>query len=243
MFTSVPLTNILFIDIETAPCFAEFNQLTPELQTIWSNKISKLQPEDTNYADIYLEKAGLYPEFGKIICISAGFFIPKTDSKELILRIKSFFENDEKELLTNFFLVLKTFFSNPPYKRFLCGHNLKEFDIPYLIRRGLIHRLSIPSVLDVNALKPWETPFIDTLQIWKFGDYKSFISLELICLSLNIPNPKAAIKGADVAEVYWHKNNLQQICHYCQQDVIAIARLMQLFKNKEIIKEKDIVFV
>jgi predicted PolB exonuclease-like 3'-5' exonuclease len=169
-------------------------------------------------SDLYQQKAAIFAEFGKIICISVGMW----SHKELRLKIKSFFGNDEKTILAEFIDFCQKLKST---KYLFCGHNIKEFDIPYICRRMLIQDFKIPKILDFQNKKPWDVQMIDTLQLWKFGDYKHYVSLDTLTTIFGVPSPKEEIDGSMVGDVYWKENNLSKIVAYCQRDVEAVAQL------------------
>ncbi len=240
MFESLLSEDILFIDIETAPQKAEFVELPEHFQHLWDKKSSYFRTDDQLAADVY-ERAGIYAEFGKIICISAGVIIQKNG--ERYYRVKSFHDDDEKKLLLAFNDMLEKFTSNPGKK--LCAHNGQEFDYPYIARRTLINGLRLPKILDVAGAKPWEVKdrLLDTLQMWKFGDYKNYTSLDLLCAVFNIPTPKDDIDGSQVARVYYQEGDLDRIIRYCEKDTLALANLMLRYKGEPIIPIEHLLIV
>jgi predicted PolB exonuclease-like 3'-5' exonuclease len=183
--------------------------------------------------DELYERAGIYAEFGKIICISAGYVIQKNG--ELFFRVKSFNDDNEKKLIGNFFNAWEKF--SRAGKRRLCGHNAQEFDFPYIARRALVNNLRLPKIFDIAGSKPWEVKetLIDTLQLWKFGDYKHYTSLSLLCELFNIPTPKDDIDGSQVAKIYWEDNDIDRIVSYCEKDTLAVANLLLKYKGDKII--------
>ncbi|MBN1387692.1 MAG: 3'-5' exonuclease [Bacteroidales bacterium] len=223
-------SRILFLDIETAPVVGSFDELSPEFQVLWDKKSSHFRSEEQNAADVF-ERAGIYAEFGKIICISAGFITGHDNN--MSLRLKSFFSDNEKQLLEDFSVMLNNFSANK--EALLCAHNGKEFDYPYIARRMVINGLKIPAVLDNAGEKPWEINLLDTMELWKFGDYKSYTSLELLAGLFNIPTPKDDIDGSMVADIYWKENDLPRIAKYCEKDVIALVQVFLKFRNNNII--------
>lgn len=232
MFETISSEDILFIDIETVPQHSDLNEVPEQLQHLWDKKSSHFRDENQLAADVY-GRAGIYAEFGKIICISAGGIIQKNG--ERIYKVKSFHDIDEKKLLLDFNDMLEKFTSNP--KKKLCAHNGQEFDYPYIARRSLINGLRLPKILDISGAKPWEIKdrLLDTLQMWKFGDYKNYTSLELLCAIFNIPTPKDDIDGSEVANVYYKERNLERIVRYCEKDTLALANLMLRYKGEPII--------
>jgi 3'-5' exonuclease len=238
MLDQIQPENILFLDIETVPKYSHFSDLPEVEKKLWGKKSKFLRTNEQSDEEIY-ERAGIFAEFGKIICISAGFI--HLEGSQRRVRIKSFSGNDEKKLIQEFKLMLKTFGERKDFS--LCAHNGKEFDFPYLARRMLINGLVIPEVLDVAGKKPWEVNFIDTLDLWKFGDYKHYSSLELLAYIFGIPSPKDDIDGSMVSDVYYDKKDLPRIVQYCEKDVITVIQLILKFKGQELISEDNIVIV
>ncbi len=240
MFDTISSEDILFIDIETVPQHPDLFELTEHMQHLWDKKSSYFRNENQLAADVY-ERAGIYAEFGKIICISAGGIIQKNG--ERFYKVKSFHNEDEKKLLSEFNDMLEKFTSNPGKR--LCAHNGQEFDYPYIARRTLINGLRIPRILDISGAKPWEIKerLLDTLQMWKFGDYKNYTSLDLLCAVFNIPTPKDDIDGSQVAKVYYLEGNLDRIIHYCEKDTLALANLMLRYKGEPIIPIENMLIV
>jgi 3'-5' exonuclease len=240
MFESLSSEDILFIDIETAPQKAEFGELSERFQQLWDKKSIYFREENQLPSDVY-ERAGIYAEFGRIICISAGVIIQKNG--ERFYRVKSFHDSDEKQLLKDFNAMLEKFMSNPGKK--LCAHNGQEFDYPYIARRTLINGLRLPKILDISGAKPWEIKdrLMDTLQMWKFGDYKNYTSLDLLCAVFNIPTPKDDIDGSQVARVYYVEGDLDRIIRYCEKDTLALANLMLRYKGENIIPMENLLVV
>ncbi len=234
---ALPINNILFLDIETVPQYPDYTQLPEDWKQLWdtkSNSLSKYHEGQTN--ESLYPRAGIYAEFGKIVCISCGILHGNGDSKKLLL--KSFFGDDEALLLQQFIDMLSKWATGEP--KFLCAHNGKEFDFPYLCRRMIINNLSIPSILNMSGKKPWEVYHYDTLELWKFGDYKSFTSLNLLAHTLGIKTPKDDIDGSRVWEVYWIEKNLQRIVTYCQKDVVTVAQILLRMNGEQLIKEENI---
>jgi hypothetical protein len=240
MFDSLSTEDILFIDIETVPQKAEFGELPEHFQKLWDKKSSYFRDENQLAADVY-ERAGIYAEFGRIVCISAGVIIQKNG--ERFYRVKSFYDADEKKLLTAFNEMLEKFTTNPAKK--VCAHNGLEFDYPYIARRTLINGLRLPKVLDISGAKPWEIKdrLLDTLQLWKFGDYKNYTSLDLLCAVFNIPTPKDDIDGSQVAMIYYQEGDLDRIIRYCEKDTLALANLMMRYKGEPIVSIDNLLVV
>ena len=240
------LQKIMFLDIETVPQTADFSELNPELAHLWEEKfamIHKRMPEkysdETTAAEAFNNSAGIYSEFGKIVCISVGYlhFL----EKEMHFRTKSFFGNDEVQILSSFSDLITKFCSTDEHT--ICGHNIKEFDIPYICRRMLINGLKLPSILNISGKKSWEIKFIDTLELWKFGDYKNYTSLKLLTAVFGIPTPKDDIDGSQVATVYYQEKNIERIALYCQKDVVATAQVYLRMNGLELMKPENVQFI
>ena len=234
MLEQYDLNNLMVLDIETVPQYSTYNQVPDNLKLLWDKKTLYNRKEET--AENFYKSAGIWAEFGKIICISVGIF---TGGKNTGLRIKSFAGDDEREVLISFSKMLK----GQPNTLVLCAHNGKEFDFPYLCRRMLIHGLMLPSQLEIAGKKPWEINHLDTMELWKFGDYKSYTSLNLVTTIFNIPTPKDDIDGSMVGDVYWKDNQLDRISTYCQKDVVATAQLLRRYRGEELIEEENITIV
>lgn len=234
MLTNLDLHKILFLDIETVPLFESF-ELVPEIeQTYFAEKTAYQRKEDQTPEEFY-EKAGIWAEFGKIICISVGYFTPQQNPRDF--RLKSFY-GEEVDLLKEFKSLVGTYFSTPYH--LLCGHNAKEFDFPYIARRMLILGIELPKPLELFNKKPWEVPHLDTLHLWRFGDYKHYTSLKLMAYVLGIPSPKDDIDGSQVAGVYYKEKNLERIVQYCEKDVITVAQVILKLRNEPLLTEKEI---
>jgi 3'-5' exonuclease len=248
-FDVFDLYNVLFIDIETVPGTPEFDDLSDEMQELWGIKtrtILRRQGEEIEFdemAETFKTRAGIYSEFGKIVCISVGFLTKQPDSSEPILRLKSFANHMESSLLEDFSELLSKHFNNPE-KFALCGHNIKEFDIPYICRRMLINQLPLPKMIDIAGKKPWETKhMLDTLEMWKFGDIKNYTSLRLLTAVFDIPSPKDDMDGSDVASVYWEERDLDRIATYCEKDVLATVQLYLRLKRLPLLRNDQVITV
>ena len=237
MIDKIVLPNILFLDIETVPQSEFFNELPEEAQQLFADKTQYQRKDDVTPEEFY-NRAGIWAEFGKIICISVGYFTIKNAERQF--RTKSII-GEEKQLLEEFNDLVKTHFSNPAFV--FCGHNIKEFDIPYMCRRMLINGINIPEKLQLFGRKPWEIPHLDTLELWKFGDYKHYTSLKLLTHVLNIPSPKEDIDGSEVRNVYYNEKNIERIAKYCERDVVAVAQIFLRMRNEAILKESEIFSV
>lgn len=232
MLEQLNIESILFLDIETVPCYPTFDQQPERLQKLWDKKSQYFREAEQTGADVY-DRAGIYAEFGKIICISVGTIYQKKGEHKC--RVKSYANNDEKKLLYDFVNMLENYSKQGNIK--LCAHNGQEFDYPYIARRCLINGVPIPKILDIAGAKPWEIKdvLLDTLQLWKFGDYKHFTSLDLLCAIFDIPTPKDDIDGSQVAGVYYREGDLDRIVNYCEKDVFALAQLFLRYQGKAIL--------
>ena len=237
---NIRLENLLLIDIETVSSFASFEELSEDWQTLWQEKIQRQLPEDITAAEFYPQRAGVMAEFSKIVCISVGYF--KKDGSTLHMRVKSFYGDEEKVLLEHFIAALQKMEGNNNKWSFT-GHNIKEFDIPFICRRLVVNGLHIPPFLDFQNMKPWETNMVDTFQYWRFGDYKHYTSLKLLAAALNVPSPKDDIDGSMVGDVYWKEKDLERIVTYCQKDVITTANIVLRFKNLPLLLPENIEIV
>ena len=237
MIEKINLNNILFLDIETVPEHENYAVLDQETQYLWEHKTQYQRKDDISGEDFY-ERAGIWAEFGKIITISVGYFVNKADIRNF--RVTSFWGN-EKKILLGFSNLLNTHFNGAQH--LLCGHNAKEFDIPFIARRMIINGITLPNKLNLFGKKPWEVPHLDTLELWKFGDYKHFTSLKLLTKVLGVPSPKDDIDGSEVAHVYYVENNIDRIITYCEKDVIAVAQIFLRLRREELLIEDEIIHV
>lgn len=237
MISKVNLENILFLDIETVPEQQYFSDLDKEKQILWENK-SQYQRKDDFTAEEFYDRAGIWAEFGKIICISVGYFNFHGDTRKF--RVTSFY-GDEITILKDFKNLLITHFSQT--KHLLCAHNGKEFDFPYIARRMIINNIELPYKLNLFGKKPWEVPHLDTLELWKFGDYKTYTSLKLLTNVLGIPSPKDDIDGSEVYSVYYEENNIDRIIQYCEKDTIAVAQIFLRFQGEDILDDDEIIHI
>lgn len=234
---SFPVNNILFLDIETVPQYSSYTELPEDWKLLWDYKASFLlkNKEDETAESIY-PRAGIYAEFGKIICIGCGIVSGAGENKKIL--IKSFSGDDEALLLFQFSEMLNKW--SPGVAKYLCAHNGKEFDFPYLCRRFVVNQIPIPTALQLSGKKPWEVNHLDTLELWKFGDFKSYTSLNLLAHTLGIPTPKDDIDGSMVWEVYWKEKNLARIVTYCQKDVITVTQIFLRMNGEPLIKNENI---
>lgn len=244
---AVDLSKTLIIDIETVPQYADYHEMDEKWQKLWDKKAASFirnMPEPQPTPDeLYFQKSGIFAEFGKVICISCGYFVPLPDSDDAYgFRIKSFAGKHENLLLGAFSELLNNSFNQ--YHHFLCGHNAREFDFPFIARRMLIRNIQLPRLLDVSGKKPWETKWlIDTMDMWRFGDFKNYTSLSLMAEALGVPTPKDDISGEQVPYVFYKEDNLERIKTYCQKDVLATGRLLQRLLQKPMIQDSNVKIV
>ncbi len=234
------LQKILFLDIETVPLKENFSELNETERQHFENKVKYKINDETSAEDLY-EKAGIWAEFGKVIAVSFGKIV-KDEKDKLQLHIRSFGAHDEKNLLLQVKDVLTKFYAQTRSEGILCAHNGKEFDFPFLARRMIINRIPLPEILKVHGKKPWETSFCDTLELWKFGDYKHYTSLDLLTHILQIPSPKKDIKGSDVSGIYYQEKDLERIKDYCSRDVAALVNVWLRLNEMEVLNENQIVY-
>ena len=234
MIQKIQLDNILFLDIETVPEEAGFDKLSDDKKELYAQK-TQYQRKDELSPEEFYERAGIWAEFGKIVCISVGYFVLKGDIRNF--RVTSFF-GDEVKILKEFKTLLETHFNRPQH--LLCAHNGKEFDFPYIARRMIIKGIEIPHKLNLFGKKPWEVPHLDTMDLWKFGDYKHYTSLKLMTSILNIPSPKDDIDGSQVATVFYEEGDIDRIVTYCEKDTIAVAQIFLRLRGEDILVEDEI---
>ena len=238
MLSQTKTQNILFLDIETVPVKENFEDLDTTFQTLWAEKTTWQRKDEFTPSEFYKMKAGVMAEFAKIICISVGYLF--TDKEENHFRIKSFYGDNEKQIISEFNDLLNSEFTKNQHQ--LCAHNGKEFDFPFIARRTLINGLKLPKLLDIAAKKPWEVSHLDTMELWRFGDYKHYTSIKLLAALFGIPTPKDDIDGSQVASVYYKEKDLERIKIYCQKDTLTVAQLLLRYKGEELIKEENIEF-
>jgi len=234
MLYKINLENILFLDIETVPEHTNYSELTEEKRTLWEQK-TKYQRKEEFTPEAFYTRAGIWAEFGKIVCISVGYFLNRGTDTDF--RITSF-SGDEVVLLNDFKTLLESHFNKT--KHLLCGHNAKEFDFPFIARRMLINGIKLPYKLNLFGKKPWEIPHLDTMELWKFGDYKHFTSLKLLANILGIPSPKDDMDGSMVREVYYEENDIDRIVTYCELDVVTTAQVFLRLRGEALLTEVHI---
>lgn len=237
MIHKLNLEHVLFLDIETVPEEKTFNLLTEERKKLWADK-SKYQRKEELTPEEFYDQAGVWAEFGKIICISVGFFKFKNDIRSF--RITTF-QGEEEKLLRDFSLLLESHFYKPHH--LLCAHNGKEFDFPYIARRLIIHNIPLPGKLDLFGKKSWEVPHLDTMELWQFGDHKHYTSLKLLTNVLGISSPKQDIDGSEVRDIYYIDRQLGRIVSYCERDVLAVAQVVLKMRQEPLLLETEIVSV
>ena len=234
MLDHIELNKILFLDIETVPAFPSYAKVPTRFKELWVKKAKRLIKDEKETAKSIYPRAGIYAEFGKIVCISVAFF--HNDE----LRVKSYYSDDENSLLIDFAKLLTGYFNTKDH--LLCGHNAKEFDFPYIARRMIINGIKLPNILDMAGKKPWEIRHLDTMELWKFGDYKSYTSLDLLTAVFNIPTPKDDIDGSEVWSVYWKDKDLERIKTYCEKDTIAVVQVFLSYLNNDLLEDSKIIF-
>ncbi len=248
MLEYIDINSVLFLDIETAPMTPAYEDMDETFRQLWKYKSkSVLKKYDGEISDdeanTAFDRAGIYAEFGKIICISVGVVGVDKESGGPVLRLKSFIADDEAQLLMDFADLLNKRF-NKPENQYMCGHNIKEFDIPFICRRMLIHQLALPKMLDLAGKKPWETKhLLDTMELWKFGDHKAYSSLKLLAALFGFPSPKDDIDGSEVAGVYWNDKDLPRIARYCEKDVLAVAQLLLKYMRRPLLTAEQIKII
>ncbi len=238
MLDRIRIDKVLFLDIETVPQTYQFEDVNDKTRDLFQAKTKFLLKEEYTVENAYNDRAGIYAEFGKIVCISVGF-VHRTSTGNQI-RMKSFYHDDEETLLKQFKQLLDEHYISPD--SILCGHNAKEFDFPYICRRMLINGIKLPQVLNIAGKKPWEINHLDTMELWKFGDFKAYTSLALLCHVFEIPTPKDDISGADVARVYFEENDLERIKVYCEKDVVALIQLFLRMQGNPLVEEGEIYY-
>ena len=246
MIDHIDLASILFLDIETVSAQPSYEDLNEDFQKLWANKgrqVLRMAEEDMTpeiISNSYKDKAAIFAEYGKIVCISVGIMHRDKEDQKLRLRLKSFANEDEKVLLEEFKELLLQYKSI----KYLCGHNIKEFDVPYMCRRMVTKQMALPPALDLYGKKPWETKhLLDTLELWKFGDYKHYTSLNLLTQLFGIPSPKDDIDGSEVGKVFWEEKDLDRICLYCEKDVLAVVQLLLKYMRQPILEGDQVVHV
>jgi len=249
MLGHLDLSKVLFLDVECVSGKANYDELNDDFKYLWKLKsksvLRKYDEEitDDEAAAAYKDKAGIYAEFGKIVCISVGIVGRNPDTKELFVRLKSFASEDEAELLRDFSQMVNQYYNNTS-THYFCGHNIREFDMPYICRRLIINQLPLPNSLNIAGKKPWETKhFLDTLELWKFGDYKNYTSLKLLAAVFGFPSPKDDIDGSEVGRVFWEENDLPRISKYCEKDVLATVQLLLKYMLQPILTDEQVIHV
>lgn len=237
MISKLNLENILFLDIETVPETQYYSDLDDTTKALWADK-SKYQRKEEFTAEEFYDRAGIWAEFGKIVCISVGYFTFSEDLRKF--RVTSFF-GDEVKILKDFKNLLMSHFNQA--KHLLCAHNGKEFDFPYIARRMIIKNIALPNKLNLFGKKPWEIPHLDTLELWKFGDYKTYTSLKLMTHVLGIPSPKDDIDGSEVFRVFYEEKEIDRIVTYCEKDTIAVAQILLRLRAESILATDEIIHI
>ena len=237
MIKRIKLEHILFLDIETVPQFADYDSLENPTKLLWEAKTNYQRKENFTPKEFY-DRAGIWAEFGKIICISVGYFKQKEDPRNF--RVTSFY-GEEADILKDFKNLLETHFNKSNH--LLCAHNGKEFDFPYIARRMVILGIDLPEKLNLFGKKPWEVPHLDTLELWKFGDYKTFTSLNLMAHVLGIPSPKNDISGEQVRDVFYKEKDIDRIVAYCEKDTVTVAQIILKLRNQNLLNASEVLSV
>jgi 3'-5' exonuclease len=229
----------MFIDVETVSTTATYDELSEQMKKLWQKKSNLVAKDNDDFASTYQNNAGIFAEFGKIVCVCLGYF---TDKNLTQFRIKKFASANETELLKNVFEVFNKFYLDNTFS--LAGHNIKEFDVPYICRRAMINGVDFPFFLsDLQNRKPWENPLVDTLHLWRFGDFKHYTSLELLATILGIETPKDDINGSEVGQVFWQQNDLERIAIYCAKDVLTSAQVLCKMNKVPLIEASGVTVV
>jgi len=228
MLQSLDLLKILFIDIETVPQAAAFDELSLESAQLWTHKSQFIRTEMAQSPEELYHRAGIYAEFGKIICISTGYLTFENNQYEM--HLKSFSGIDEKLLLMDF----KEMMNKISNRWYLCAHNGREFDFPYISRRMIIHEIALPGIFDIRNKWKNEIRLLDTLELWKFGDYKHYTSLELLAHVLQIPSPKSDLNGSMIYDTFYKEKDLDRIVRYCENDVKTLAKVFARLQGNKI---------
>lgn len=232
MLKNIPLNKILFLDIETVPQEDSWGNLSERTQSLWEKKTQYLRKDEISAEEFYHQRAGIMAEFGKIVCISCGLV-----SENNQIRIKSLYGEDEIKILTDFNQLLTSNYFDS--QLLLCAHNGKEFDFPYIARRMMINQVELPKILSLHGKKPWEIPHLDTLDLWKFGDYKHYTSLDLLAHVFNLPTPKDEIDGSEVATVFYQEKDVEKIKKYCEKDVVTLINVFRKMRFESILEREN----
>ncbi|APD06523.1 hypothetical protein UJ101_00992 [Flavobacteriaceae bacterium UJ101] len=229
MLRKIPLNKILFLDIETVPESEHWDDLSENMQKLWADKTQWQRKDEISPSEFYHDRGGIMAEFGKIVCISCGIILDNGK-----FRVKSFYGHNEQKLLQNFADLLETKFFSPQHV--LCAHNGKEFDFPFIARRMIVNQVELPQILNLHGKKPWEINHLDTMELWKFGDYKHYTSIKLLAEILGIPTPKDDIDGSEVAYVYYKENDLERIKIYCEKDTLTVAQIFRKLRYEPLLE-------
>lgn len=233
----ITLTDVLFLDIETVPLFADYQSLSAEEKHLWEEKTRYRRQQGISAQEFY-PQAGIWAEFGKIVCLSVGYFHFVKQKRQF--RVRSFV-GEEAQILQDFSDLVNKHFSQK--RHLLAAHNGKEFDFPYIARRMIINQIKLPSLLNIYGKKPWEVNHIDTMELWRFGDYKHYTPLSLLLYVLQIPTSKNDIDGSQVRDVFYQENDILRIAHYCEKDVVAVAQVLLRLRREPILTEKEILHI
>lgn len=230
--------HLLFIDIETVSGESSLELVPERLQKEWLRKADRFRIiEGPSDAELYFDRAAVYAEFGKIIVIGLGFFHWE-EADEPTFRVRTIHGHDEASVLRQFCTLVEKRYAR---KLILCAHNGREFDYPYLCRRMMVHGIPIPRSFWNTHWRRYDSPHLDTMDYWKFGDFKNYTSLELLAALFGIPSSKDTLSGSEVNTAYYHKNNLISIAQYCREDVVVLAQLYLRYHQMELLEEKQII--
>ena len=220
---NIPINKILFIDIETVGVEPDWETLIKNQEPLsfqfrnYFDWFQKRFPEDADkpIEQMFVNRAALVPEFARIACVSVAFVTDKGETK-----MQSFTDSDEKKLLVDVQKLLKKVSELGFY---LCGHNVKGFDIPMLAKRMIINGILPPKILPGHDTKPWEIKAFDTKEFWQFNNYQTIASLELMCVVLGVESSKTMeVTGNKVHEAFWVKKDYEGIKKYCEKDVSVL---------------------
>ena len=224
--------KLLFVDIETVGVDEDLDSLhhtNPKLSKVWEETgwdyFKRKYSEDSELSSnqMFVKRAALLPEFGKIVCISVGFIVPSGETK-----LDSFY-GDEKNILISTSELLNRV---DKLGFVICGHNVKNFDLPYIAKRMLINNIPVPKILPNYTIKPWESRVLDTKEVWGFNSFGGLSSLNLVCTSLGLETSKEGeVNGSNMHKYYYDSNNIEKIKNYCEEDVKCTINLVKKLKK------------
>lgn len=227
MIKKEDLNNLLYFDVETAGKYESYEDLAlqnPRLAKLWEKRAkyfraNTLGMEEMGDSEIYSQKSGLEPEFGRVVCVSFGVWDGENH------RLTSFYGDNEQEILEK----TAKIFSNAVSKGMkICGHNIKMFDVPFLGKKMIFSGIDVPQNLLLWDKKPWEVPILDTAEFFSFGSWShKFLGLDLLACSLGIESPKEDIDGSQVHNTFWGEKNYERIMEYCEKDVLTVMDVLK----------------